>query len=212
MRKILKNNRGFSLVELIVVIAIMIILIALLIPNVVGYIEKTEKLSVMEEAKVVYEAAQVTMATEWVNNAGVFTDASKNGKYQGKKVGCFTNWAIAYNQDNSGHTNGTGMSAADNLIARGLLKQMGWADANATRYPFKSTAVACGKTVKDYEEQNNQPGIVVIYDNYGAVTYFEWGRNGYLVRIKDGGNTMEIEKNGRFISRTGSAPNFEFGQ
>lgn len=211
MKKLLKNNKGFSLIELIVVIAIMIILIALLVPNVLGYVDKTEKLAVMEEAKVVYEAAQITMATEWVNNATIFTDESKYGTYNGQKVGFFTNWAIAYNQDNSGHTNGAGMSEVDNLIARGLLEQMGWADANATRYPFKSTAVACDKTVNEYEKQNHQPGIVVLYDNYGAVTYFEWGRNGYLVRIMDGGNTMEVEKNGKFIRRSGGGTNFTFG-
>ncbi len=38
-----RNNKGFSLVELLIVIAIMVILVALLIPNLLQYINKTRK-------------------------------------------------------------------------------------------------------------------------------------------------------------------------
>jgi prepilin-type N-terminal cleavage/methylation domain-containing protein len=53
----LNKSEGFTLVELIVVIAIMVILIALLVPNVVGYISSSQKTANLSSAKSVYNAA-----------------------------------------------------------------------------------------------------------------------------------------------------------
>ena len=42
MKKFKENNKGFSLVELIVVIAIMVVLIAVLGSTILGYVEKSK--------------------------------------------------------------------------------------------------------------------------------------------------------------------------
>ena len=42
LREMKKNNKGFSLVELIVVIAIMVVLIAVLGSSILGYVEKSK--------------------------------------------------------------------------------------------------------------------------------------------------------------------------
>lgn len=57
LRNRLSDNKGFSLVELIVVIAIMVILIAILVPNITGYINKSRDVSAAATAKTVYDAA-----------------------------------------------------------------------------------------------------------------------------------------------------------
>lgn len=57
----LNENKGFSLVELIVVIAIMVILIALLVPNVIGYISKAQDSANLSAAKTIYNAANTAV-------------------------------------------------------------------------------------------------------------------------------------------------------
>ena len=57
LRNRLSDNKGFSLVELIVVITIMVILIAILVPNITGYINKSRTVANSAAAKTVYDAA-----------------------------------------------------------------------------------------------------------------------------------------------------------
>ena len=52
------KNRGFTLVELIVVLVILAILAALLIPALTGYIDKAKKSQVLAETRMLTQAAQ----------------------------------------------------------------------------------------------------------------------------------------------------------
>ena len=81
----LKDQKGFSLVELIVVIAIMVILIAMLVPNVVGYIKKATWATEQNGASTVFSAAQ-TYATDlytqgsWTSATSISSTDLVNGK------------------------------------------------------------------------------------------------------------------------------------
>ncbi len=55
----MKNNKGFSLVELIIVIAIMAVLIGVLAPQYLRYVEKSKKQADLSAVGQIFDAAKV---------------------------------------------------------------------------------------------------------------------------------------------------------
>ncbi len=72
------NNKGFSLVELIIVIAIMAILAAAIAPALIRYIDKSRKSNDVTAAKTIKTAVDTAMANETANAeiAGLSTGAT----------------------------------------------------------------------------------------------------------------------------------------
>lgn len=78
MKKKKKNRKGFSLVELIVVLVIMAILSAALIPSLIGYISKTKEQNVQGECQQAVTAAQTVASGLYASadSSYKFTDAA----------------------------------------------------------------------------------------------------------------------------------------
>lgn len=83
------SKRGFTLVELIVVLVILAILAALLIPALTGYIDKARKSQVVAETRMLMQAVQTEMSTLYGSDeyatqsnaiTNTFTAAAKDGK------------------------------------------------------------------------------------------------------------------------------------
>ena len=69
-----KNDKGFTLVELIVVLVILAILAAILIPTLIGYIEKARNERYLTAAKVCKDAAQAKFVELYAPNGNIATD------------------------------------------------------------------------------------------------------------------------------------------
>lgn len=63
------NNKGFSLVELIIVIAIMAVLMGVLAPQFIKYVESSRKQKDLSAMGEVANAAQIALSVEEVYNA-----------------------------------------------------------------------------------------------------------------------------------------------
>lgn len=75
----MKNQKGFTLVELIVVLVILAILAALLVPALTGYIDKANKEKVIATTRMVVMAAQTEISEKY----GLKADGKLTGTFTG---------------------------------------------------------------------------------------------------------------------------------
>lgn len=170
-----KNQLGFSLVELIIVIAIMAVLVAILAPTYLHFVEKARRSKYINEADVFYNAAKVSIidysATDGNLKSSQFTASS------GKKYGRLTNWIIL----NPTSPNSQGLAKVFNNCLN-MDK-----DEKLSTLPI-STTVPSSSNGPTKMSMNEELIFQVLYTDTGEVIV-EYNRNGYFVRITDAGAT-----------------------
>ncbi|MBO6205585.1 MAG: type II secretion system protein [Lachnospiraceae bacterium] len=74
MKRRKMNNKGFTLVELIVVLVILAILAAILVPTLMGYIDRAKKekdFSTAQTVRVAYQSALAEAYAKWDGNGNL---------------------------------------------------------------------------------------------------------------------------------------------
>lgn len=102
-----KNNKGFSLVELIVVIAIMIVLVAVLAPVFTKYVEQSRRATDVQNASSIAEAVLVDATDDSTKFTGTATALTNDNKptgiakvpaVKGKAYGDGSNFFVKYDK------------------------------------------------------------------------------------------------------------------
>ena len=183
MRSI-KDKRGITLVELIVVLAI---LAAVLIPSLIGYIDKAKQRAVIAEARDVWTASQAALSECYAMYPESFAASCKFkstiGGVQMTRLGRISNGALHALQKNS---NEAGTSSR--RIAGQVLAYLDSADKNAgPRYTFGSGNIPTGNTrPSNYfttEPKSTDVIIQIFHTADGRMVALNFGKNGYMVTM-----------------------------
>lgn len=109
-----KSNKGFTLVELVVVIAIIGVLAAILVPSMLNYVKKSRLKTANSNAKTAYNAvAEYVADQETKGVAPVFTTASAGVTCTANQAPSDTLAALIY-QSLSSNGNEAGIAVANN--------------------------------------------------------------------------------------------------
>ena len=79
MKKMKKNNKGFSLVELIIVIAIMAVLVGVLAPQFIKYVEQSRRGTDIQNAENIKTAVLADIADSTLTGSGTATFTGTTG-------------------------------------------------------------------------------------------------------------------------------------
>lgn len=80
------NNKGFTLVELIVVLVILAILAAILVPALLGYIDRAKQQQIVLNAKSCYTAAQAELSSMYGQGVAPTTENLKSGSAYATRI------------------------------------------------------------------------------------------------------------------------------
>ena len=165
----MKNQKGFTLVELIVVLVILAILAALLVPALTGYIDKANKEKVIATTRMVVMAAQTEVSEKY----GLKADGKLTGTYgtDGKLN------SLTKSSDADAKNDADGISM--NTIAE--LAEVATIQADKTTAKFKNGVTEISIS---YTDKGEVVGATVTQSGFKCT---------YNVAPKDGKDKYEVE-------------------
>ncbi|WP_242940278.1 type II secretion system protein [Ruminococcus albus] len=205
--ELMKNNKkGFTLVELIVVICIVGILASLIVPNVISYIRKAKIAAAIADTRTIKVSIESSLTDELLLSGDDANAAfnkvlyleqgnSKDRKYD--RVGCFTNYSWNVYKTNPGKS--TGSQALDRVIAGQLdatFSETWQTGKRVNPLGYNTDTKNCAKYLKD---NNTNFGLVVVYNTTGEVRMIQLYRKGILVTYINGEYIANLDSKAHFI-------------
>lgn len=218
MTKIKRNLKlkGFTLVEMIVAMAIIGALAGLLIPTMFGFVKDAKRAAAITDARIIKEAVEFSLVNTlpqyygadsasfnkvlWLSQEGrgsKMGDRLKNGT-EHEMVGAFTNFS--WSMYKRGELNPNSKSQAiDLIIAKGLddaFTEEWKMGAKANPMAYNSNTKNCAQYLKD--KQTNF-GLIVVYDTMGFVRMMQVYRKGVLVTYVNGTYVVNTSDTAHFV-------------
>lgn len=199
------DNKGFSLVELIVTIAIIAILTGVLTAITVAQVEKARRVRALVDANTIYETAQKVLVMAQVEAADSFPFSIKyleNVNGEDMRLGRFSNQSVykwLYKQS-TGTDLQTGLSKDnDQYIAEHLISSIPGAagDISSGTLVDKSPIGSSGEPplsslyVSKHPEIYGKVVFAMAYTSSGEIVYFQCVYNGYFIEISPGSSSVE---------------------
>ena len=186
LRKI--GNKGVSLLELIIAVAIMAILVVVILPQMYSHVEKARQVKVEKEASEFIRAAQVAYVEVTANGKAPGKDSVKNKTVtsspyykNGTLYGNLTNWTV-HNGVVEGASNGPFADEFFKLLKISYGK--GWKSGSSS-IPISSNQ----PKINPAGSLTNECIFQVFYDQEGNMVV-EYSRYGYFVRME---NSLIVE-------------------
>ena len=199
--------RGFTLLELMVVIAITGVLAAILIPTLTGYAKEARVNAAITDARTVKQAIEFSLvrnlAITYENTSGAFNktlylDQNRDkSKRQTETVGAFSqvSW-VAYRKN---QLSNSASQKVDKTIAGALDNAFteSWKTGNSCNaMKYNSASKNCAQYLKD---NNTNFGLIVVYDTLGMVRFMQLYRKGVLVTYVNGDYVVNTDPKAHFV-------------
>lgn len=182
------NNKGVTLIELIIAIAIMAVLVGIVSVSMVKYVERAKQVKVEKEASEFIKAAQVAYVEVCARGEGPKSDSVKNRTQasspyykNGTLYGNLTNWTVH---------NGVVATASNAPFANEFFKVVGITIGKEWQSGNSSIPISPNQPkLNPAGSLTNECIFQIFYDSTGNM-YVEYSRDGYFVRME---NSIMVE-------------------
>ena len=199
------NRKGFTLVELVVVIAIIGILSMIIVPSVISYVRKARVAAAIADTRTIKASIESSLTDELLltnedktaafNKVLYLEQGTKNRKYE--RVGAFTSYSWNVYKTNPGKSSGS--QAIDRVIAAGLdatFSETWKTGKRVNPLKYNTESKNCSKYLKD---NNTNFGLVVVYNASCEVRMIQLYRANILVTYINGEYIVNLSNKAHFI-------------